>query len=661
MNLSNNQHLSQKSFISDRAPRYSTKRGLLALTTGTGTGPGNTLTAVSRHGVATCSHEESSKYRPRIYHNGIHHWKDEWPDKATAAQSKHSCECSQASAVLHVMAELWKEKQLNDVVLAVDIKKIGAHKLVLSACSDFFRQMFTKDSEDELFEYSLHGIEYETLSVLLEFIYTTKLHVSFNNVEELLKAADYLKINLAIEICCHYLNDNLCRETCLKTLSLISNFENMPDIEEAACKVIATNFLFVTKSEDFNFLPYKSLLLLISRDDLIVDSELQVFEAVMSWINVDDTRLKYALNLLENVRLPMIKPPDLVDHVEPKILRFPLCEELLKEALHYHCLPLRQSILQSPRTAPRSMLKIPTVVAVGGHPRLANEPVCQTIHYFNSITQNWSALTEMIQPRHHHAVVNLGGFLYIIGGRETTNKQDVPLKTAFRYDPRTDSWIQIADMKRARESFQVGVLDGKIYAVGGRVNDSVSLADVERYNPLSDEWEAVASLSSPRRCIAVQSHSKWIFAIGGSGNLKLSNKVERFDCTSNRWMLMSPLASSRFFAMLLPVGHFMYLIGGATVDTQGHLHCMSAVDKYHPATDTWTMSVTHLPTPRAEASGCVVKNRIYILGGYSWDSEKWLDSVECYDVKKDDWLELPNFPKAYTGMACCSVTLHKLP
>ncbi|XP_033109755.1 kelch-like protein 20 [Anneissia japonica] len=497
-----------------RSPLYSSKKGLLALT-GPFDKPMGKPGIKSRHrSFVTTS--QAAKHRPRLYHNGIHHWKDEWPDMSSAAKSNHSCECSQASAVLHVMAELWREKQLNDVVLAVGKRKIGAHKLVLSACSYYFRKVFTQDTEEEeLFEYTLHGIEYDTLVVLLDFIYTTQLRVSFRNVEEILKAANYLKIDLAIDICCHYLKDNLCRETCVKTLSLMSNFD-MPDIEEAACKVIATNFLFASRSEEFTFLPFNSLLLLISRDDLIVDTELQVFEAVLSWIDVDqEKRLEYVVKLLENVRLPMIKPPDLVDHVEPKIMKFPSCEELLKEALHYHCLPLRQSILQSPRTAPRSMLKLLTVVAIGGHPRLAKELVSQTVRYFNPMTEEWKTLTVMTQPKHHHAVVNLGGFLYVVGGRETTDKHDAPLKTAYRYDPRTDSWIQIADMILARESFQLGVLDGKIYAVGGRVNENVSLAEVERYNPLSNEWETVAALSSPRRCIAVQSHSKWLFAMGG--------------------------------------------------------------------------------------------------------------------------------------------------
>ena len=52
--------------------------------------------------------------------------------------------------------------------------------------------------------------------------------------------------------------------------------------------------------------------------------------------------------LLQHVRFPLISPAALVDHVESVdyLEGVPECEALVKEALHYHCLPARQSLLQ---------------------------------------------------------------------------------------------------------------------------------------------------------------------------------------------------------------------------------------------------------------------------------------------------------------------------
>ena len=62
-------------------------------------------------------------------------------------------------------------------------------------------------------------------------------------------------------------------------------------------------------------------------------------------------------------------------------------------------------------------------------------------------------------------VATLNGFLYVAGG-ETTNDQYLPLKTVCRFDPRNSSWMQVASMQNCRQSFQLGVLNGALYAVG---------------------------------------------------------------------------------------------------------------------------------------------------------------------------------------------------
>ena len=40
-------------------------------------------------------------------------------------------------------------------------------------------------------------------------------------------------------------------------------------------------------------------------------------------------------------------------------------------------------------------------------------------------------------------------------------------------------------------------------------------------------------------------------------------------------------------------------------------------------------------TPRAEAGFSLLGNQVYTIGGYSWDRNERLASVERYDVEKD--------------------------
>ena len=74
-----------------------------------------------------------------------------------------------------------------------------------------------------------------------------------------------------------------------------------------------------------------------------------MFQSVLSWLEYDrKSRQQYTETLLRSVRLPLLAPSDIVDHVETVeyLMNNSSCQQFVKEALHYHCLPARQSLLQ---------------------------------------------------------------------------------------------------------------------------------------------------------------------------------------------------------------------------------------------------------------------------------------------------------------------------
>lgn len=98
------------------------------------------------------------------------------------------------------------------------------------------------------------------------------------------------------------------------------------------------------------------------------------------------------------------------------------------------------------------------------------------------------------------AVAVLGGFLYIAGGEEM-NDQQSPVSTAHRYDPRTDTWLQIANMKKRRESFQLGVLTGMLYAVGELKRSKFHVARIFNdvyYNPIDAIYHSYRHIDESR-------------------------------------------------------------------------------------------------------------------------------------------------------------------
>lgn len=85
----------------------------------------------------------------------------------------------------------------------------------------------------------------------------------------------------------------------------------------------------------------------------------------MSWIQHDaSTREKYIPELLALVRLPLLHPSFIADHVEV-VCGSTECQQLVMEALKWHLLPERRSLIATERTKPRKST-VGRLLAVGG-------------------------------------------------------------------------------------------------------------------------------------------------------------------------------------------------------------------------------------------------------------------------------------------------------
>ena len=85
------------------------------------------------------------------------------------------------------------------------------------------------------------------------------------------------------------------------------------------------------------------------------------------------------------------------------------------------------------------------------------------------------------------------GELVISGGYDRVEC----LKIVESYDPEWNLWAALAPMREARGRFNIAVVRGEVYAVGGS-NGTTELATVEKYNQEKQEWSRVANLPLAR-------------------------------------------------------------------------------------------------------------------------------------------------------------------
>ena len=91
------------------------------------------------------------------------------------------------------MNSLLENEDLVDVTLAVEGKYLKAHKMVLSVCSPYFRELFKMNPCKHPIVF-MKDVSYIAMSDLLQFMYQGEVQVSQDNLTTFIKTAEALQI-----------------------------------------------------------------------------------------------------------------------------------------------------------------------------------------------------------------------------------------------------------------------------------------------------------------------------------------------------------------------------------------------------------------------------------------------------------------------------------
>ena len=95
--------------------------------------------------------------------------------------------------------KLWNDQDFADVTLATeDNQQIRAHKVILSSCSEFFRNIFLKNPHQNPLLY-LKGIRYKELAMVIQFIYLGQCDMRQYELQDFLTTGNNLDVGGLIE------------------------------------------------------------------------------------------------------------------------------------------------------------------------------------------------------------------------------------------------------------------------------------------------------------------------------------------------------------------------------------------------------------------------------------------------------------------------------
>lgn len=500
-----------------------------------------------------------------------------------------------AEAVLKKVHSLRCHKKLCDVVLRVGGEEIHTHRAVLAASSSYFLAMFTHQlRESEQQEVEIKDMNPAILRSLVDFAYTGEIDVVVENVQEILAAASLLQIIQVQSICCEFLKKQLDATNCLgiKNFAEANGCSQLSDVIDAFAR---RHFHEVAGGSEFLNSTWENIASLISSSDLNVKKEEEVYSAVMQWVKQDPTERAHHLpELLKHVRLPLLSVHSLMTEVdnEPLIKETIDCRDVLDEAKRYHLLPKERDLRST---------------------NLRFSPRKSTV-----------------------------GTLYAVGGKESSESITRSVET---YCYLEDSWREATGMIVRRQQLGVGVLDGKVYAVGGS-DGSLRLSSVECFDPATNFWSFVAPMSTCRSGVGVGVLGGAMYAAGGYDGRSCLNTVERFDLDKNLWSPIAPMTTRRSFPGVAVFNGKLYVFGG-----NDGTSFLNVVELYDPHINRWC-TLTPLGKPRAGIGVAVLGQQIFVAGGN--DGTSRLDSVEFLDVRVAKWQSAAKMSSARDGV-CLSV------
>ncbi|XP_064021831.1 kelch-like protein 30 isoform X4 [Pogoniulus pusillus] len=411
------------------------------------------------------------------------------------------CLPSHAQGMLEGLQRLRANPKLADVTLVASGQEFPCHRSILALCSHYFHAMFSGNfAESTAARVELKEVDPGTLEMLLDFAYTGKVTINQGNVERLMQASSQLHFPTIQKVCSRYLRQQMDASNCLGIYEF-GESHGCPEVSSKAWSFLQENFEAVSLQEEFLQLSKERLAICLSSEQLQVQEEQSLAEAVLRWVRHDPgPRAQFLPELLELAHLV-----SLPDQYLQNLLA---TEPLIRDSDAGKALVVRSRATSNAgawKKLPALQQKLEEVlVVVGGRVLEESEdedmgmevPAApRNFAFYNPKSRRWTALPNF--PDYNKwgfSLVALNNTVYVTGGSRGSQNDTWSTAQAWCFCPRDGAWKPIASMLRARTNHTSAVLNGEVYVIGAScpAGTTVDRVEVERYDPYNKSWCAIS-------------------------------------------------------------------------------------------------------------------------------------------------------------------------
>jgi hypothetical protein len=252
-------------------------------------------------------------------------------------------------------------------------------------------------------------------------------------------------------------------------------------------------------------------------------------------------------------------------------------------------------------------------------------------------TLQWEPLTPMPSRRAAQSAVALDGLIYLVGGYCSYSpwvlpEHPCPDPSTFIYDPVADAWWEGAAPAASGAGVAAAVAGRIHFLTWGRGGPRP--ATHERYDPDLDAWTVLGP--PPDSAEVLHAVGDLLYMVGVTG------AAWAFDPGTGVWTTRARMATPRLSPASTDLHGRIYVAGGLEAggdrSDERFRHGITNLERYDPATDTWT-TLAPLPFPRSGFAAGMMNNKVCVFGGglkTNVDVRTWPETW-CYDPAADAW------------------------
>ncbi|XP_055330686.1 kelch-like protein diablo isoform X2 [Paramacrobiotus metropolitanus] len=495
-------------------------------------------------------------------------------------------------------------------------------------------------------------------------MYSHDIAIDGDNALPLLQTSEMLDMPHIVEACKEFLASHLDLTNCW-SIAHWAGMLSHPDLAEKARVYPYENFLDFYRTQTFFELDKNKVMELISSDDLQVDSEDRVGEALFRWLDVTVAeRMSAAKDMLCLVRVAYLTAGFLkfLQGISSGVSFCQAIYQLLAERRHYK---------------PRNSYQ-PTVVYITApnpdHPNPVTKSVRRTGCSDPARHCRGRCYPQWRQPCRPPS--ELKGFMPSV---VVTPDNRVAVRVCHRlyvgshriyvYEPVRRTWVASSDPKPRDglsaalfcsdcNSFVLSLLNGNYCVIANN-------RQIDCYDAQTACWLQIRNdfLEKKKIYFWSMAHVVWQDCLYVFGGCKRKRGIDwmpvnwafRYDPSSNKWSRLAPMPTARYTASAcVGANGLIYVIGGCEShyernaemdDYEEVFHRLACVETYNVARNCW-LKRSPMLHKRSFPRLAVVDGKVYAAGGiitkFRTNIGDWTEVVECYDERTDRWSKVHN-------------------